>query len=230
MSETAPARLSPSPQPSGDHPSDAEAGGSPAKVLIVACGALAREIGDVIAADRLGHIEVTCLPAILHNRPEKIPGAVRKAIRRARADGFSRIAVGYADCGTGGLIDKVCEEEGATRIAGPHCYAFYSGHEAFARRGDADMDAFFLTDFLARQFEAFVVEPLGLDRHPELRDAYFGNYRRLVYLAQSDDPALDAKARAAAERLGLAYELRFTGLGDLQSFVRSLSAPVEDAG
>jgi hypothetical protein len=107
-------------------------------------------------------------------------------------------------------------------IAGPHCYAFYSGTQDFLARGDADMQSFFLTDFLARQFEAFVVEPLGLDRHPELRDAYFGNYDRLVYLAQSEDPELDRKARAAAARLGLAYERRMTGLGDLRSFVAAL--------
>jgi hypothetical protein len=199
-----------------DRPSKAD------RVRIIACGALAREIGEIIAADRLDHIDLVCLPAILHNRPEKIPGAVRRAIREARATGYSRIAVGYADCGTGGLLDKVCDEEGVSRIAGPHCYAFYWGNLSFARRDDADIDAFFLTDFLARQFEAFVVEPLGLDRHPELRDAYFGNYRRLVYLAQTDDPTLDAKARAAAELLGLQYEKRATGFGDLPDFVRSL--------
>jgi hypothetical protein len=191
------------------------------RVRLIACGALAREIGDIIAANRLDHIDLICLPAILHNRPERIPQAVRRAIAEARAAGYLRIAVGYADCGTGGLLDKVCEEEGVLRIAGPHCYAFYWGNDAFARRSEHDIDAFFLTDFLARQFEAFVIEPLGLDRHPELRDMYFGNYRRLIFLAQTDDPALDAKARAAADQLGLVYERRFTGLGDLPDFVRS---------
>ena len=191
------------------------------KVLIIACGALAREAGDAIAASGLSHIDLTCLPAILHNRPERIPEAVRAAIRENRPR-YRTIAVAYADCGTGGLLDKVCVEEGVTRIAGPHCYAFYSGTAAFLAAGDAEMDAFFLTDFLARQFDAFVIKPLGLDRHPELRDRYFGNYRRLVYLAQSDDPELDARAQAAAERLGLAYERRITGLGDLASFVAAL--------
>jgi hypothetical protein len=187
-------------------------------VLVIACGALAREIQSVIEANRLHHVHLACLPAILHNRPERIAGAVRAAIRENRGR-FDRIAVAYADCGTGGQLDRVCEEEGASRIPGPHCYAFYSGTAGFLQRGDADMDAFFLTDFLARQFDAFVVEPLGLDRHPELRDMYFGNYRRLVYLAQTEDAALDEKARAAADRLGLAYERRFTGLGDLAGFV-----------
>lgn len=193
-----------------------------AAVLIIACGALAREITAITAANGLDHITLTCLPAILHNRPEKIPDAVRQAIREGRKRGFERIAIAYADCGTGGYLDRVCEEENVTRIAGPHCYAFFSGTDDFLARDDADMDAFFLTDFLAKQFEAFVIEPLGLDRHPELRDAYFGNYKRLVYLVQVEDAALEEKARAAAERLGLAFEKRLTGYGDLAGFVRGV--------
>jgi hypothetical protein len=188
------------------------------KVLVIACGALAREIGDIVAANGLGHIELQCLPAQWHNRPEKVAPGVRRLVRENRGK-YDRIAVAYAECGTQGALDKVCEEEGVSRIEGPHCYAFYSGTRNFLSREDADMDAFFLTDFLARQFEAFVIEPLGLDRHPELRDMYFGNYRRLVYLAQTEDAELDAKAKTAAERLGLAYERRFTGLGDLTSFL-----------
>jgi hypothetical protein len=193
---------------------------NPERVLVIACGALAREIRDTIAAGRLDHVDLVCLPAQWHNRPEKIAPGVRALVHENRGR-YGRIAVAYAECGTQGALDKVCAEEGVTRMAGPHCYAFYTGTDAFLAREDADMDAFFLTDFLARQFEAFVVEPLGLDRYPELRDAYFGNYRRLVFLAQTDDPELDAKARAAAERLGLAYERRFTGLGDLPAFIAS---------
>jgi len=193
-----------------------------AAVLIIACGALAREIDAITVANGLDHISLTCLPAILHNRPEKIPDAVRQAIHEGRRRGFERIAIAYADCGTGGYLDRVCEEEKVTRIAGPHCYAFYSGTDDFLARGEADMETFFLTDFLARQFEAFVIEPLGLDRHPELRDEYFGNYKRLVYLAQVEDAALEAKARAAADRLGLAFEKRVTGYGDLADFVRGV--------
>ena len=192
------------------------------KVLVIACGALAREIGDIIEVNALDHIELTCLPAILHNSPQKIPDAVRQAVRKARGAGYRRIAIGYADCGTGGLLDKVCVEEGVERIAGPHCYSFYWGNAAFTARDEDDIDAFFLTDFLARQFESFVIEPLGLDRHPELRDMYFGNYRRLVYVAQTKDAALHAKARAAAERLGLAFEMREAGMGDLAGFVKAL--------
>lgn len=188
---------------------------------MIACGALAREVQAALDLSRLDHIALTCLPAILHNRPEKIPDAVRAAIRENRGR-YQRIVVAYADCGTGGRLDRVCEEEGVARIAGPHCYAFYSGTQRFLAAGDADMDAFYLTDFLARQFDAFVIGPLGLDRHPELRDMYFGHYRRLIYLAQTEDDGLEGKARAAAERLGLAYEKRFTGLGDLQTFIAAL--------
>ncbi|MEL7215332.1 MAG: DUF1638 domain-containing protein, partial [Pseudomonadota bacterium] len=144
---------------------------------------------------------------------------VRTAIRQGRADGFQTILIGYADCGTGGLLDEVCEDEGVERIQGPHCYAFFDGLEAFAARAEEEMGAFFLTDFLARQFDAFVTKPLGLDRHPELRDMYFAHYDRLVYLAQTHDPDLDAKARAGAAALGLRFERRFTGYGLLEDFI-----------
>ncbi len=194
---------------------------APDRVLIIACGALAREILATVEAGRLEHVDLTCLPALLHNRPEKIPDAVRAAVRKGRDKGYRTIAVGYADCGTGGLLEKVCAEEGVEMMAGPHCYAFFSGTDDFLARGDADMDAFFLTDFLARQFETLIIRGLGIDRHPELQEIYFAHYRRLVYLEQKADPALEAKARAAAERLGLAFEKRVTGYGDLARFVHA---------
>lgn len=192
-------------------------------VLVIACGALAREIGAIVQANGLDHIELICLPAIWHNRPEKIAPGVRKLIRENR-DRYGKIAVAYAECGTQGQLDKLCEEEGVERIAGPHCYSFYWGNDDFAKRAEDDIDALFLTDFLARQFESFIIEPLGLDRHPELRDMYFGNYRRLIYLAQTEDAELDRKARDAADRLGLAYEKRMTGMGDLTGFMTALKA------
>jgi hypothetical protein len=191
------------------------------RVLVIACGALAREIGAVIERTGLDHIALQCLPATLHNRPERIAPAVQRAIRTARGR-FDRVFVAYADCGTGGALDRVLAEAGVARLPGPHCYAFYSGVDRFAAAGDADMRSFFLTDFLARQFEALVIEPLGLDRHPNLRDAYFGGYERVVYLAQSDDAALETAARAAAARLGLAYERRFVGYGDLAPAIAAL--------
>jgi hypothetical protein len=185
------------------------------KVHVIACGALAREILAVRDLAGLDHMNVACLPAIWHNHPEKIAPAVDAAIEEARAKGAERIFVAYADCGTGGALDKVLEKHDVDRIAGPHCYSFFSGNEAFRRSSDDDVTTFFLTDFLARQFEAFVVGPLGLDRHPDLREMYFGNYEKLVYLAQTEDEALTAKAQEAAHYLGLAFERRFTGYGDL---------------
>ena len=183
--------------------------------LLIACGALAQEI---VALQRLNHwggrLEVTCLPAIWHNTPDKIPEGVRRKIKAGRKK-YDRIFVAYGDCGTGGQLDRLLEEEKVERIPGPHCYSFFAGNDDFARRWDDDLTAFFLTDFLARQFEAFVIEPLGLNRHPELRDMYFGHYRKLVYLSQQEDEGLQEKARKAAERLGLEYEYRFTGYGDL---------------
>jgi hypothetical protein len=184
-------------------------------IRVIACGALAREILAVCEANRLSHVDLICLPAILHNHPEKIVPGLQRAIAEARSEGFDRIFIAYADCGTGGAIDGLCEKEGVGRLAGPHCYSFFVGNEAFAQKWDDDLSAFFLTDFLARQFEAFVVEPLGLDRHPELRDAYFGHYTKLIYLSQVEDTALQEKARRAADFLGLTYEYRFTGYGDL---------------
>ncbi|AHK44663.1 MULTISPECIES: DUF1638 domain-containing protein [Ensifer] len=187
----------------------------PEKVHVIGCGAIAREILAICQANRLDHVDLSCLPAIWHNTPEKITPGVKEAIAKARAAGFERIFVAYADCGTGGHLDRLCEEECVERIPGPHCYSFFAGNDAFASRWDDDLTAFFLTDFLARQFEAFVIEPLGLKRHPELRDMYFGHYRKLVYLSQQEDEALQAKAKEAADYLGLEYEYRFTGYGDL---------------
>ncbi len=188
-----------------------------ARVLILACGALAREILAVTA--QFSHIDLQCLPAILHNHPDRIVPAVRDAI--AGATGYDRIFLAYADCGTGGLLEKAAKDLSVEMLPGPHCYAFFEGTEAFAARAEDEFTAFYLTDFLARQFDAFVWEPLGLDRHPELRDAYFGNYEKLVYQAQTDDPALTAKAQDCARRLGLAFERRFTGYGDLERYVTS---------
>ena len=197
-------------------------------VLLIACGALAREIVDLIELNDWRHFDVTCLPAKWHNTPDKIPDGVRDKIREGKGR-YGKIFVLYGDCGTGGLLDKVLEEEGVERIGGPHCYSFFTGNELFAERHDADMTAFFLTDYMVRQFDKLIWEGLGLDRHPELRDMYFGNYTKVIYLAQIEDDALEEKARAAAERLGLAYEHRLTRFGDLGRFMKdhSVRAPAE---
>ena len=182
------------------------------RVLLVGCGALAREVLALRDANGWDHLDLHCLPAILHNRPEKIVPEVRRVVAERR-EGYETVFVLYADCGTGGALEAACAEMGLQMLRGPHCYAFYDGVETFAARDE--ITAFYLTDFLARQFDAFVWRPLGLDRHPELREMYFGNYERLVYLAQTDDPALTAQARDCADRLGLAFERRFTGFGEL---------------
>lgn len=182
------------------------------RVLLIACGALAREIIAIKEANSLAHLDLQCLPAILHNHPDRIVPAVREAVAKHR-DAYAQLFVVYADCGTGGQLQSACAEMGVEMVAGPHCYSFFEGNETFASRDE--MTAFYLTDFLVRQFDAFVWEPLGLGRHPDLRDMYFGNYEKLVYQAQTDDAALTEKAKACAERLGLAFERRFTGYGDL---------------
>jgi hypothetical protein len=169
-------------------------------------------------------MDLTCLPATLHNRPERIPEAVRSRIRRARAAGREQLFVAYADCGTGGLLDRVLEEEGVARLEGAHCYEVYAGRAAFAALAEDEPGTFYLTDFLARNFDRLVIRGLGLDRHPELLPQYFGNYTRLVYLAQTDDAALTSSARRGARRLGLRFERRFVGYGDLGPALDALAA------
>lgn len=186
------------------------------KVLVIGCGMIAREVLAVTQKLGLDHIELTCLPAEFHYYPERIAPAMDAAIEKAKAEGYRHIFVGYADCGTGGHLDRICEKHGVERLGGPHCFALYQGLGAFEKIGEGDMTSFYMTDFLCRQFEAFFIKPLGLDRHPELAKDFFGNYEKLIYLAQTDDPALEKVARDAADMLGLAYERRRTGYGDLE--------------
>jgi Protein of unknown function (DUF1638) len=185
-----------------------------AGVLVIACGALAREILALKRLNGWDHLDLQCLPAKLHLWPDRIPDAVEAAVVEGRRR-YPQVFVAYADCGTGGLLQRRCAALGVEMIEGPHCYSFFDGNAAFAARADDEIRTFYLTDFLVRQFDAFVWRPMGLDRHPELRDMLFGNYETLVYLAQVDDPALDAEAARCAARLGLAYERRVTGYGDL---------------
>lgn len=205
-----------------DTPSDdllTEAGLAPSetgRVLLVACGALAHEIIALKRMNGWDHLDLQCLPANLHLWPDRIPAAVEAAVADHRGQ-YDDIFVVYADCGTGGMLQAKCAELGVGMVEGPHCYSFFEGNAIFAEKAETEFDAFYLTDFLVRQFDAFVWKPMGLDRHPELRDMYFGNYSKLVYQAQLDDPALDAKARDCAERLGLTYERRLTGYGDLEA-------------
>jgi len=186
------------------------------RILLLACGALAHEVLALKALNDWRHLDLACLPAILHNHPERIPDAVEAAVLRHR-DAYDDIFVLYADCGTGGLLQTRCAALGVKMLQGPHCYSFFEGNAAFAARAESEFTAFYLTDFLVRQFDAFVWKPLGLDRHPELRDMYFGQYEKLVYQAQTDDDALTRMAWNHADRLGLRFERRWTGYGDLET-------------
>jgi hypothetical protein len=184
------------------------------RVLLIACGALAHEVVALKRLNGWDHMDLQCLPANLHLWPDRITEAVAASVAEHR-DTYGSIFILYADCGTGGLLFEKCKELGVEMIAGPHCYSFFEGNDRFAEHLESEISAFYLTDFLVRQFDAFVWRPMGLGRHPQLRDMYFGNYTKLVYQAQTDDPALDAKAQDCARRLGLTYERRFTGYGDL---------------
>lgn len=197
-------------------------GASGGRVLLIACGALAREILALTKANDWSHMDLQCLPANLHLYPDKIPDAVEVVVTKSRAK-YDEIFVVYADCGTGGLLQTRCDDLGVQMVAGPHCYSFFEGNDTFADHADTEFTAFYLTDFLVRQFDSFVWKPMGLDRHPQLRDMYFGNYEKLVYLAQTNQPDLDVLAKEAADRLGLAYERRFTGYGELATELQKLA-------
>ena len=192
------------------------------RVLLIACGALAREVLTIVEQRALKNVHLTCLPAKLHNYPSKIPEGVRTKIRAARGH-YDKILVLYGDCGTSGMLDAVLQEEGVERIPGPHCYAFFSGLDRFTQIMDDDPTKFFLTDFLARHFDKLIVSGFGLDRHPEMKELLFGNYRGVVYLAQTRDAELLGYAERAAQKLGLPLEIIDTGYGELESFLSTSS-------
>ncbi len=195
------------------------------RTLLICCGALAREIIALVKENGWDDtMRVECLPAHLHNSPDRIPEAVRAKITSGRAR-HDDVIVLYGDCGTGGRLDAVLEEEGVARIEGAHCYEIYAGPGGFAALMAAEPGSFFLSDFLTRHFDRLIIKGLGLDRFPTLRDRYFGKYKRLVYLAQTRDAALEDKARAAAARLGLVFEMRFTGYGGFQDFLAAHRPP-----
>ncbi len=190
------------------------------RVLVLACGAIAREVLAVVGANAWAHVDVHCLPAKLHLTPARIPVAVDAKLTEV-ADDYEAVFVAYADCGTSGALDEVLARHDAERLPGAHCYELFAGTGTWSDLQLDEPGTFYLTDFLARHFDALVVRGLGLDRYPELLCDVFANYRRVVYLAQTDDPALRARATAAAERLGLPLEVRRTGYGDLQPELRA---------
>ena len=191
------------------------------RTLIIACGALARELSEVISVNKLEHIDVECLPASYHNSPEKIPGALEERVLKTSTT-YDQIFVGYADCGTGGKVDEICEKYGLARLSGAHCYEFFAGKENFANIQEKNIGSFYLTDFLVKHFERLVVKALWLDTHPELLNEYFGNYTQVVYLTQTNDPELEKLAREAAKKIGLELVVERNGYGDLETEIISI--------
>jgi hypothetical protein len=189
---------------------------SKAKLLVIACGALAHEIVWLQRLNNWNQIELQCLDAELHNRPKLIPQKLRDKIQENLGQ-YQSIFVAYADCGTGGEIDRVLEEENIERLPGAHCYSFYATEERFSELAEQELGTFYLTDFLVEHFDRIMIKGLKLDRHPELRDQYFANYTRVIYLSQRQDAELVNKAKVAAEFLGLEFRHLHTGYGDLDS-------------
>ena len=196
-----------------------------APVLVITCAAIAREVNEIKKQGQWSQMDLQAITADLHSRPEKIPAAVAEKIDQAR-DRYDHIFVAYGDCGTSGELDRVLDEKGVQRLPGAHCYDFLAGRETFARLQDEEPGTFYLTDFLAQHFQRLVIEVLGIDRHPELKEIYFGNYTRLVYLAQTEAEELTALARAAADELGLRFERIYTGMGEM---VPALDAAMQEA-
>jgi len=200
----------------------------PGRVLVITCGALARELEAVVAANGLTHVEVSYLTADLHTTPARIPAAVEERLIAA-VGAYDEVLVGYGDCGTGGALDAVLDRHGVQRLPGAHCYEFLAGQATFAALHDAEPTTFYVTDFLLRQFDRLVWRGLGLDRWPQLRDDYFGNYTRLLYLSQFTPTAQRmADAQRAADRLGLRLEHRHVGTGDLTPALLSIGRRTGD--
>lgn len=191
---------------------------TPKRVCVVACGALANELGAIKKRHGLDHVTIECLPAVLHNRPESLPDAVRRKVVDAKSR-FDEVLVGYADCGTGGLLDTVCAAEGVERLAGAHCYEFFAGSTRFAELAEAEPGTFYLTDFLATNFERLVWNTMGLDRYPELYEMIFGNYRKVVMLTQTGAPSAIDAAHRAARLMRLPLDVVEVGYGELETSV-----------
>jgi hypothetical protein len=193
---------------------------SRADVAVIACGAIAQPCADVVARHGWS-VDVHPLPPLLHNRPDKIAGAVKR-LADELSSRYRTIAVGYADCGTYGALDEVCARLGLRRLAGLHCYDLYAGADRMREMFEREPGTYVLTDFLVRSFDRTVVAELGIDRHPELREDYFGNYTRVVWLRQSHDALLEPLAQSAADRLGLPLAIVDTGTDRLESALEDL--------
>jgi len=196
-----------------------------APILVITCAAIAREVNEIKKIGQWSQMDLQAISVDLHARPEKIPAAVAEKIDQA-ADKYEHIFVAYGDCGTAGELDRVLEERGVKRLPGAHCYDFLAGRETYEQMQEDEPGTFYLTDFLTQHFQRLVIEILGIDRHPELMEVYFGNYTRLVYLAQTESDELTEMASAAAAQLGLRFERKFTGMGEM---VPELDAAMQEA-
>jgi len=187
-----------------------------ARRLVLACGALVYELVELIKhnPDLEGLIDLQCLPAHLHNTPQLIAGEVDKYLSE-HASRYESVLVAYGDCGTAGALDSVLQKHGAERMPGAHCYEFFAGSKEFDEIVEEELGSFFLTDFLVKFFDRIVVQGLGIDRYPELKDEYFKHYKQLVYLAQTEDAELQTLARQCAKTLGLDYQYKFVGFDAL---------------
>jgi len=191
------------------------------RTLLIACGALAHELVDVLKANQWSHIDVQCLPAEWHNTPDKIAPGVEEKIIQNKSE-YDHMLVAYGDCGTGGHLDTVLQRHNIERLPGAHCYAFFTGQTTFSELAEEELGTFFLTDYLAWHFDRLILESLGIRKHPELRDMYFGNYTRMLYLAQTENIERLAQAQAAANSINLPLEVHYTGLQPLQNALEGI--------
>jgi len=196
------------------------------RTLLIACGALAHELVDVLQANEWSHVDVQCLPAEWHNTPDKIAPGVEQKILQNKEE-YDHILCAYGDCGTGGHLDTVLAQYHVERLPGAHCYAFFTGENTFSAMAEEELGTFFLTDYLAWHFDRLILDTLGIRKHPELRDMYFGNYTRMLYLAQSDNPERMAQAQQAADSINLPLEVHHTGLKPLQNALQDIRVVVE---
>ena len=200
-------------------PGDALSVNNGARCLIIACGALAKEILHIRSLNNMDEtLDIQCLPAKLHNTPQKIPALLQEKIRQYKKH-YDHIIIGFADCGTGGLLQKMCAEEGVEYLAGAHCYGVFTGNNAFDHMARKEIGTFYLTDYLTRHFESLIIKGMGLAKYPEMRDMMFSNYTKVVYLAQTDDNTLTKKASECAQYLKLDFKRIYTGYGELNDFI-----------
>lgn len=196
------------------------------RTLLIACGALAHELVDVLKANHWSHIDVQCLPAEWHNTPDKIAPGVEEKITQNKAE-YDHMLVAYGDCGTGGHLDTVLQRHQIERLPGAHCYAFFTGQQSFTKLAEQELGTFFLTDYLAWHFDRLILDAMGIRKHPELRDMYFGNYTRMLYLAQTENKERLAQAQSAADSINLPLDVHYTGLQPLQHALEGIRIVAE---